>query len=252
MTHVLVADIVPSSFVDGPGHRYVVFLQGCTFNCLTCHNPHTIGCQPTRESRWVDVDELHADIAAKAPFLTGVTVSGGEATVQWEAVHELFERLAADPRTAHLTRLVDSNGDAAPAVWEVLATSMHGAMIDLKALDPDVHMALTGRGNSRVLRSIRDLSRRGLLTEVRLLIVPGANDDRHQLAATGHWLAALDPAPHVVVQGFRLEGTRPIAHSFREATAADLSRAASILVEHGCPADSVTVRRVIEPVPLAG
>ena len=221
----------------------MVFLQGCTFNCLACHNPHTIACQPTDESRWVDIEELHSDIAAKAGFLSGVTVSGGEATLQWEAVHELFERLATDPVTANLTRLIDSNGDAEPNVWNMLATSMHGAMIDLKALDPDVHLALTGRPNRRVLASLRQLTELDRLAEVRLLIVPGANDEPDQLAATARWLAGLDPVPLVIVQGFRHDGTRPIARYFEEATATHLTTAEAILVEYGLPATRIAIRR---------
>jgi pyruvate formate lyase activating enzyme len=242
VTRALVADVVDASCVDGPGNRYVVFLQGCTFNCLTCHNPHTITCQPTAESHWIDVEELHRDIATKAGFLSGVTVSGGEATLQWEAVHELFQRLTADPLTTNLTRLVDSNGDAEPNVWNVLATSMHGAMIDLKALDPDVHLALTGRANTRVLASLRQLTALDRLAEVRLPIVPGVNDELQQLAATARWLASLDPVPLVIVQGFRHDGTRAIARHFEEATATHLTTAEAILVEYGLPATRVTVR----------
>ena len=242
MTRALVADVVDASCVDGPGNRYVVFLQGCTFDCLACHNPQTIARRPTLDSRWVEIEELSADIRTKAAFLSGVTVSGGEPTVQWQAVHELFQRLAGDGTTARLTRLVDSNGDADGSVWDVLATSMHGAMIDLKALDPDVHLALTGRTNDRVLASLGQLSRLELLREVRLLIVPGVNDDRAQVAATARWLTALDRVPAVVVQGFRHAGARPVAQRFREATSADLTEAASTRVHHGMPAGRVSVR----------
>jgi pyruvate formate lyase activating enzyme len=242
VTQALVADLVDTSCVDGPGNRFVVFLQGCTFNCLACHNPHTIATRPSASTRWMDLADLQADIASKAPFLSGVTVSGGEPTLQWAAVHELFERLAADPGTAGLTRLVDSNGDADADVWAVLATSMHGAMIDLKAFDPDVHHLLTGRPNTRVLATIRQLAALDRLAEVRLLIVPGVNDTIDQLAATASWLAALDPTPPTVVQGFRHAGTRAVARRFREATAADLTDAESVLVELGLPADRVRVR----------
>src|SRR5690606_11369667 len=86
VTRALVADVVDASCVDGPGNRYVVFLQGCTFRCTTCHNPHTIARRATAGARWTTVHELVDDIAARAPFLSGVTVSGGEATLQWEAV----------------------------------------------------------------------------------------------------------------------------------------------------------------------
>jgi pyruvate-formate lyase-activating enzyme len=242
VTQALVADLVDTSCVDGPGNRFVVFLQGCTFNCLTCHNPHTIDVRPTAGTRRLDVADLHAEIAAKAPFLSGVTVSGGEPTLQWAAIHELFERLAADPTTAGLTRLVDSNGDAEPPVWDVLATSMHGAMIDLKALDPDVHYLLTGRSNTRVLASIQQLDALHRLAEVRLLIVPDVNDTPEHLAGTARWLAGLDSTPPTVVQGFRHTGTRSVARRFREATASDLTDAVSVLIEHGFPADHVRVR----------
>ena len=243
MTRALVADIVDASCVDGPGNRYVVFLQGCTFNCLTCHNPQTIPRSPTRESRWLETDTLFADIADKAAFLSGVTVSGGEATLQWEAVRDLFDRLAVDPSTTRLTRLVDSNGDTVPDVWSGLATSMHGAMIDLKALDPDVHVALTGRTNTRVLASLRQLTELDRLAEVRLLIVPGVNDEPDQLMATSRWLGELDPIPPVTVQGFRREGTRPVARWFREATTSDLTSVASTLISLGFPARQVRIRR---------
>jgi pyruvate-formate lyase-activating enzyme len=242
VTRALVADVVDASSVDGPGNRYVVFLQGCTFNCLTCHNPQTIACQQTAESRWIDVDDLHADIARKARYLSGVTVSGGEATIQWQAVDELFRRLATSPETAGLTRLVDSNGDADAGVWEVLAISMHGAMIDMKALDPDVHVALTGRANTRVLASLRQLTRLGRLAEVRLLIVPGVNDEREQLVNTARWLATLDPVPPVTVLGFRRDGTRSIARDFEEPSRGELATVAATLVEHGLPAARVTIR----------
>lgn len=249
----LVADVVDASCVDGPGNRYVVFLQGCSFRCVTCHNPHTISPHPTPTSRWVEVDDLAADIARRAPFLSGVTVSGGEATLQWEAVRALFQALAADPATALLTRLVDSNGDCVPEVWEALAPWMHGAMVDLKALDPVVHRELTGRSNGRVLCTIRQLTAIDRLTEVRLLIVPGVNDDAVQVAATARWLAALDPVPPVVVQGFRHEGTRPAARRYRPATTGLLEDVAARLVAGGLPASLVRIRGIVgaEPAPAA-
>jgi organic radical activating enzyme len=126
----LLADVIPSSCVDGPGNRYVLFLQGCTFNCLACHNPQTIARHPTPTTSSRSVDDLLADIAAAAPFLSGVTVSGGEATCQWQVIDELFRRLRSLESTASLSLLVDSNGDADQHVWDALADSMDGAMID--------------------------------------------------------------------------------------------------------------------------
>ncbi len=185
-TPALVADTVTFSCVDGPGNRFVVFLQGCNFDCLACHNPHTI---PTHvpHARERTVDELVELVRGPAPFLSGVTVSGGEPTQQWPVVRAWFAALAADPELARLTRLVDTNGSADVAVWDALAPVMHGAMVDLKCLDPDRHVELTGQPNDAVLRSIRHLSAIGRLTEVRLLVIPGRNDDPDLLARTGEW-----------------------------------------------------------------
>jgi pyruvate formate lyase activating enzyme len=117
----LVADVIPSSCVDGPGNRYVLFLQGCTFNCLACHNPQTIARHPTTTTSWRSVDQVLAEITAAAPFLSGVTLSGGEATCQWQVIDELFRALRADQATASLSLLVDTNGDADQHVWDALA-----------------------------------------------------------------------------------------------------------------------------------
>jgi pyruvate formate lyase activating enzyme len=232
-TRGLLADVIESSAVDGPGNRYVVFLQGCSFDCLACHNPQTICRRATSRSRWVDVETLVREIAAVAPFLSGVTVSGGEATLQWEFVHELFRRLGAEHATAHLSRLVDTNGDAEPFVWEVLAPVIEGAMVDLKAIDPEVHHFLTGHGNDRVIAALRHLDRLGRLTEVRLLIVPGVNDRPDHLEATAALLTSLSVPPSVKVLAFRHDGTREVARRFAEATPDDVDAVAAILTAHG-------------------
>ncbi|MFN8022756.1 MAG: radical SAM protein [Acidimicrobiales bacterium] len=232
-TRGLLADVVPSSAVDGPGNRYVVFLQGCSFDCLACHNPQTICRRATPRSRWVDVESLVAEIGDAAPFLSGVTVSGGEATMQWEFVHELFRRLGAHPATSHLTFLVDTNGDAEPFVWELLAPVMDGAMVDLKAIDPEVHRYLTGHGNERVLAALRHLDRLDRLTEVRLLIVPGVNDRSDHVAATADLLASLSVPPPVKVLAFRHDGTREVARRFAEATPHDVDAVAAVLEARG-------------------
>ena len=167
-----IADVVRFSWVDGPGNRFVVFLQGCNLNCLACHNPHTIPCQTPR-ARGVEVADLVEEIRPLAPFLGGVTVSGGEATLQAPFVRAFFAALAADPQLRTLTRFIDSNGVADAAVWQSLLPVTDGVMLDLKAFDPAMHRYLTGSDNAPVLDSIRDIAATGKLYEVRLLLVPG-------------------------------------------------------------------------------
>lgn len=228
----LVAGQVPFSAVDGPGNRYVVFLQGCGFDCLACHNPATIPAHP-KGLRPVAASEVVAGIIDAAPFLTGVTVTGGEPTGQPDFVHELFTGLADDPRTARLTRFLDSNGDAPAEVWAQLAPVTDGAMIDLKALDDDAHLVLTGQSNVRVLAAIRDLAARGVLHEVRLLLVPGLNDGDAQLDRTARWLLGVDPTVRVRVNPFRRFGTRACARDLLVPGDDDLIRYHAVLAAAG-------------------
>jgi len=235
-TRGLVADTITFSNVDGPGNRFVVFLQGCNFDCVACHNPQTIPGHafegdhaPTRRS----VDDLLVAIRRAAPFLSGITVSGGEATQQAGFVHELFAAIKADAVLQRLTCFVDSNGACSAATWTDLAAVMDGAMIDLKCLDPQIHQQMTGQPNDEVLASIRQLQQLGRLYEVRLLLLAGVNDDPALLRCTAEWLAAIDPHMRVKVIGFRRHGARPHTPELAEPTPAALQAAADLLREVG-------------------
>jgi len=231
-TPVRLADVVPFSWVDGPGNRFVVFAQGCPFDCLACHNPETI--PPLGDAhRTSTVEELLTQIRLVEPYLAGVTVSGGEATAQWRFVRDLFTAIRRDRQLRRLTTYVDTNGHALPRVWDELLPVTDGFMVDLKALDPGVHRRLTGRGNELVLDSIRHLHERGRLAEVRLLLVPGFNDSDDQLARTAAWLADLDRDVRVVVIGFRNHGVRAEWAHLPEAGPELLARARRTLGDAG-------------------
>lgn len=206
----LLADVVPFSCVDGPGNRYVLFLQGCNFNCTACHNPHTIPLATPR-ARVVTVPGVLDDLRPLHRFLSGVTASGGEATLQPDFLHNLFAAVKDDPELRHLTTFVDTNGSVPRAVWDQLLPVTDGVMADLKALDPDVHRALTGADNESVLASIRHLAGHHKLYEVRLLLVPGVNDSAEQLRRTADWLLSVDPGVRIKVIAFRRHGARAAA-----------------------------------------
>jgi pyruvate-formate lyase-activating enzyme len=206
---------IPFSLVDGPGNRFVLFLQGCNFDCVACHNPQTIA-QESDEAELVTVAGILEEVRKRSRFISGVTVSGGEATQQSEFVMELFTAIRKDPELVRLTNYVDTNGSAPRRVWDLLRPVTDGVMVDLKALDPTVHMALTGRPNAPVLGSIRYLAEIGLLKEVRLLIIPGFNDSMDAVRLTADWLRSVDPNVHVKLIGFRKHGTRFQASEFDE------------------------------------
>lgn len=232
MNSGLVAGTIAFSSVDGPGNRFVVFCQGCNFDCVACHNPQTIpGHEPVdgEGPRRRSVDDVLVELRRAAPFVRGLTVSGGEATQQHRFVHDLFAAVKTDPELCHLSCLVDTNGAAPSSVWDELAPVMDGAMVDLKCLDDDIHRSMTGHSNTPVLASIRDLQQRSLLHEVRLLIVAGLNDDAALIDRTGRWLALVDPTMRVKVIGFRHHGARPHDPPLEEPTALHLADIAARL-----------------------
>jgi YjjW family glycine radical enzyme activase len=266
----LVADVIEFSAVDGPGNRFVVFLQGCTFDCLACHNPFTINpcvdcgdCVVTCPSGALSVDDLGKvrwdaatctggdtclevcphdatpkartlavtdlldRIRPAAPFLSGITVSGGEATNQPVFVRDLFAAVRSE--FGRLTCFVDTNGDTDPATWDLLDPVMDAAMVDLKCLDDDLHRQLTGASNGPVLESIRLLAARGKLFEVRLLLMAGVNDSDDLLTRTGQWLAAVNPHLRVKVIGYRAHGVRPSPLPLGEPSPAQRAHYADVL-----------------------
>jgi YjjW family glycine radical enzyme activase len=271
-----VNNTIKFSVVDGPGNRFVIFLQGCNFNCITCHNPCTItactscgvcvapcpedalsitseplvvvdralctSCDicidvcpidSTPLARTRSVEDLVEEVRVVAPFITGITVSGGEATLQAAFVRDLFGAIKGDDDLAHLTTLVDSNGSAGIDIWDELLDVMDGAMIDLKAIDHETHVRLTARGNAEVLRSIEYLAPRGKLEEVRLLIVPGYNDGEAAIERTAVWLRKIDPTVKLKIIGYRAHGVRAEASHIADAERTVLDDVASIVTRHG-------------------
>lgn len=271
----LVTDTIEFSAVDGPGNRFVVFLQGCSFDCAACHNPYTIqpcidcgACVPgcptgavtlelgriswdeelctggdaclavcphdsTPKARNETVSDLVARLRVAAPFLSGVTVSGGEATLQTAFVRALFEAVKAGPATAGLTCFIDTNGDAPRSVWELLDPVTDGVMVDLKCLDPAIHHQITGSSNAATLRTIGHLVATHKLHEVRLLMLPGLNDDDELVAHTGQWLAGLDPRMRLKVIGFRRHGARQGPLELVEPSAAQRDHYREVLAAQG-------------------
>lgn len=221
----VVAETITFSNVDGPGNRFVVFLQGCNFDCIACHNPQTIPVASGAHFR-AQVDDLLPRIHTAEPFLGGITVSGGEATMQPGFLMELFSRVKADPELQRLTCFIDSNGSCTEETWQHLAPVLDGAMIDLKCLDPEIHHRMTGHTNASVLESIELLAYMRKLYEVRLLILPGVNDDPALLRRTGEWLARIDPAMRVKIIGFRRHGVRHHEPPLMEPTPQELAAAA--------------------------
>jgi pyruvate formate lyase activating enzyme len=243
----LITNILPTSFVDGPGNRAVVFLQGCNLRCLYCHNPHTRGdcvacgdCVVTCPQhalhiqagrvRWdksacracdrciqvcrydstprtelLSPDEVRDRIHPSVPFLSGVTVSGGEPTLPPSFLMALFTLVK---RTSRLTTLVETNGVVPIETLAQLEPVMDGALVDLKAADPHVHERLTGVENSMCLEAIRFLAERRKSVGVRQAVLPGFTYSRENAEKTTRFLSGTDPTIPLRFLRFRRHGTR--------------------------------------------
>ncbi len=84
--------VEPESIVDGPGFRYVTFVQGCKHACPGCHNPQTHDFKGGYD---ITVGEVFDDIKEN-PHLKGLTLSGGEPFEQAEALLELAKAVKAE------------------------------------------------------------------------------------------------------------------------------------------------------------
>ncbi|MCU0374808.1 MAG: 4Fe-4S cluster-binding domain-containing protein, partial [Chitinophagaceae bacterium] len=125
---------------DGPGIRLVVFTQGCQFRCLYCANPDTWDVHGGTE---IPLDEIVRRALQEKPFFGkrgGVTISGGEPTLQRAALLELFKKLHAQG----INTALDSNGRILNDEVKALLDETDYLLLDVKHINDDWHHRLTG------------------------------------------------------------------------------------------------------------
>jgi YjjW family glycine radical enzyme activase len=139
-------------------------------------------------------------------FISGVTVSGGESTLQLPFIIELFKGIKQDPELRHLSCFIDSNGSLAVAGWQRILPFLDGAMIDLKAWQTETHQWLTGRDNHRVFKTLQYLVEHEKLYEVRLLHIPQKSDLDIEIVAIGRYLSTLPESGLIRLNAFQHHG----------------------------------------------
>ena len=180
------------------------------------------------------VDEVLELIRKRKSFLSGITVSGGEATVQLKFIIELFQAVKADPELARLTCFIDSNGHLGVSGWSKVLPVTDGVMLDIKAFDNSLHKTLTGNSNERSLNSIRAVHAAGKLEDLRFLLIPGKTDSTTELDSLAHFVSSLGEDVKVRLNAFQHHGVRGDALDWEKMSqvgvelAADRLRAAGI------------------------
>lgn len=194
--------------VDGPGIRFVVFMQGCPLRCLYCHNPDTWTAGGT-EYEAQAVCERALKYRNYFADRGGVTVSGGEPLLQIGFVAELFSRLKAEGiHTAADTSGITfrPNDPVSVAEHERLAEKTDLFLLDVKHIDDEAHRRLTGRSNANTLAFAKFLSERGKKLWIRHVLVPNITDDDGALTRLRAFLDELKTVEKVEVLPYHTLG----------------------------------------------
>ena len=187
--------------VDGPGIRFIVFVQGCRYRCQYCHNPETWEREGGYEAT---AEEIFRQAWRYCPYWKrtgGITVSGGEPLLQLEFVTELF-RLAKEKG---VNTVIDTAGEPFTydepffSAFETLLPLSDLFLLDLKQIDDAKHRALTGTSNESALALARFLSERGKRMWIRHVLVPGWTTGEEDLRRLSEFIAGLKTVDRVEV-----------------------------------------------------
>ena len=176
--------------LDGPGIRYVLFLQGCPMRCLYCHNPDTWDISDGSE---MSADEVLAEYAKNKDFYKkgGITVTGGEPLLQARFVAELFEKAHAQG----IHTCIDTSGitysEKNRELFDKILSNTDLVMLDIKHIDGECHKQLTGHSNENILKFAKYVDTFGVDIWIRHVVVEGYTDSHEHLFALGKFIGTL-------------------------------------------------------------
>lgn len=171
--------------VDGPGIRFVAFMQGCPMRCQFCHNPDTWDARAAVQFEWTP-EELFAEVMRYKNFIRkgGVTVSGGEPLMQAAFVCEFFKLC----REAGIHTALDTSG----AIFSPEATAVLDytdlVLLDVKTADDTLHTKYVGMPRTNNSRWMSLLHERRIPTWVRHVVVPRLTYDEPRLRQLADYL----------------------------------------------------------------
>lgn len=221
--------------VDGPGIRFVLFLQGCHLKCKYCHNRDTWDIKGGEEK---NLEEIIEKIKNYKNYITisggGVTVTGGEPLLQVKFLIELFKELKKE----NIHTCIDTSGmvNITDDIKELLQyTDL--VLLDIKHIDDEKCKNLVGVSNKKELEFAKYLSENNIKIWIRQVLVPGYTDDEKDLLKLRDFLGTLKTVEKVQILKYHnlgkhkweKMGLRYELEGVREATIEDEERAKKIL-----------------------
>ncbi len=168
---------------EGPGLRLVIFLQGCNIRCLYCHNPDLLsrcGGKLMKRKEIIEIVEKEKEYFGSDG---GVTVSGGEPTLQSKSLNKLFRSL----KKRNINTALDTNGMIISDNVKKLYKKTDLLLLDVKHIDEKMHIKLTGASNKNVLEMAKYREDMGKIMWIRYVLLPGWNDQEKYLRALGEY-----------------------------------------------------------------
>lgn len=193
MTLANVHSIETFGSVDGPGLRYILFLKGCRLRCAFCHNADTWDLN-SDDQRSADQILDHAErYRSYWGSEGGITVSGGEPLLQIDFLIELFKKA----KQRNINTCIDTAGEpfTKEGEWftkfEELMHYTDILLVDIKHIDRNRHIRLTGKQNDNILEMFQYLSAINKPIWIRQVLVPGWTDDIEDLKKTRAFIETL-------------------------------------------------------------
>lgn len=195
--------------VDGPGVRFVIFTQGCRLRCRYCHNPDTWktdeGGKMQPADQLLDAAERYRSYWGSEG---GITVSGGEPLLQIDFLLDLFQKA----KQRGINTCIDTAGQPFSREepffhkFRELCDLTDLFIVDIKHIDRQQHIELTGKSNDNILDMLRFLSDRDKPVWIRHVLVPGITDDDGFLKRTAEFLRTLTNVKKIEVLPYHTFG----------------------------------------------
>ena len=182
--------------VDGPGIRFVLFLQGCHLQCKYCHNRDT---WDMNGGEYKSLDDIFEKIMKYKNYIYpngGITVTGGEPLLQVKFLIELFEKLKKE----NIHTCIDTSGMIAltPDIKKLLSLT-DLVLLDIKHIDSEKCKNLVGFSNEKELAFAKYLSDNDIHMWLRQVLVPGYTDDEQDLLKLKDFISSLNTVDKVEV-----------------------------------------------------